>query len=113
MILYTMHNITTVVTVGLTQPEYLVTEGETVTVCAQLQSGQLGRDVTVFFTTSSELGMYECCHFILRLFTRWFHFKLPQKQPVDLGVKLKVCILSTTFTTLDCNKFLSYIATTL
>ena len=46
------------VIVGLTQPEYVVTEGETVTVCAQLQSGQLGRDVTVFFVTSSDLGMY-------------------------------------------------------
>ena len=54
------HIITTVVTVGLTQPEYVVTEGETVTVCAQLQSGQLERDVTVFFITSSELGMYVC-----------------------------------------------------
>ena len=52
------HNITTVVTVGLTQPEYLVTEGETVTVCAQLQSGQLERDVTVFFFTSSDLGIF-------------------------------------------------------
>ena len=46
------------VIVGLTQLEYVVTEGETVTVCAQLQSGQLERDVTVFFATSSELGMY-------------------------------------------------------
>ena len=46
------------VIVGLTQPEYLVTEGETVTVCAQLQSGQLGRDVTIFFTTSSDLGNF-------------------------------------------------------
>ena len=46
------------VTVGLTQPEYVVNEGETVTVCAQLQSGQLERDATIFFTTSSDLGMY-------------------------------------------------------
>lgn len=46
------------VIVGLTQPEYLVTEGETVTVCAQLQSGQLGRDVTVYFITSSDLGNF-------------------------------------------------------
>ena len=52
------HIITTVVTVGLTQPEYVVTEGETVTVCAQLQSGQLGRDATVFFVTSSDLGIF-------------------------------------------------------
>lgn len=50
--------ITTVVIVGLTQPVYVVTEGETVTVCAQLQSGQLERDAAVFFTTSSDLGMY-------------------------------------------------------
>ena len=50
--------ITTVIIVGLTQLEYVVTEGEIVTVCAQLQSGQLGRDATVFFTTSSDLGMY-------------------------------------------------------
>ena len=46
------------VIVGLTQPEYVVNEGETVTVCAQLQSGQLERDATIFFTTSSDLGMY-------------------------------------------------------
>ena len=46
------------VIVGFTQPEYLVTEGETVTVCAQLQSGQLERDATVFFTTSSDLGNF-------------------------------------------------------
>ena len=52
-----MHT-TTEVIVGLTQPEYLVNEDETVTVCAQLQSGQLGRDVTVFFVTSSDLGIF-------------------------------------------------------
>ena len=51
-------HIATVVIVGLTQLEYVVTEGETVTVCAQLQSGQLERDATIFFATSSELGMY-------------------------------------------------------
>ena len=55
----TLNNyIATVVIVGLTQPEYIVNEGETVMVCAQLQSGQLERDVTVYFTTSSDLGMY-------------------------------------------------------
>ena len=48
------------VIVGLTQPEYLVTEGEIVTICAQLQSGQLQRDATIFFVTSSDLGMYVC-----------------------------------------------------
>ena len=52
---------TTEVIVGLTQPEYLVTEGETVMVCAQLQSGQLGRDVTVYFVTSSDLGNFTVC----------------------------------------------------
>ena len=52
-----MHT-TTEVIVGHTQPEHLVNEGETVTVCAQLQSGQLGRDVTVFFVTSSDLGIF-------------------------------------------------------
>ena len=43
---------------------------------------------------------------LLRLFTRWLHFKLPQKQPVDLGVGLKVCILSTI--NMVCIKFLTY-----
>ena len=45
---------------------------------------------------------------LLRLFTRWLHFKLPQQLPVDQGVGLKVCILSITFTTMDCIKCLSY-----
>ena len=32
---------------------------------------------------------------LLRLFTRWLHLKLPQKQPVDQGVRLKVCTVKT------------------
>ena len=46
--------------VGLTQPAYVVTEGDTVMVCAQLQSGQLERSVTVLF--SSDPGRYTSYH---------------------------------------------------
>ena len=45
--------------------------------------------------------------FLLSLFTRWLHFELPQKQPVDLGVGLMVCILSTI--NIVCIKFLTYV----
>ena len=44
--------------VGLTQAAYVVTEGDTVMVCAQLQSGQLERSVTVSFSASIDSGMY-------------------------------------------------------
>ena len=51
--------IATEVVVGLTQPAYAVTEGDTVMVCAQLQSGQLERSVAVSFSTSSDLGIHQ------------------------------------------------------
>ena len=54
-------SIATEVVVGLTQLVYVVTEGDTVMVCAQLQSGQSGqleRSVTVSFSTSSDPGIY-------------------------------------------------------
>jgi len=50
-----LYFIATVVVVGLTQAAYVVTEGDTVMVCAQLQSGLLERSVTVFFSHS---GIY-------------------------------------------------------
>ena len=56
--------IATEVVVGLTQPAYVVTEGDTVMVCAQLQSGQLERSVTVIFSTSFDPGIYTCIQII-------------------------------------------------